>query len=82
MRTIHVDGMPVQVEEIEGKRLWRCTCVYFNQRLPKSGADGSYCPHIAVAILECIRDGSIDPRDSAARQFETFVGAAAGHGKG
>jgi len=37
---------------------------------------GRLLPHIAVAVMRCIREGSIDPNDEAAGEFEAFINVA------
>lgn len=75
MRTFDIEGTIVECEQLETTRVWRCTCDYYKQRRTRAAAQGgdAYCPHIAVAVMQCIRDGSVDPNDEAAGEFEAFI---------
>lgn len=75
MRTFDVEGTVVHCEQLEGRRVWSCSCKYYKQRVRRTAVDGSvaYCPHVAVAIMRSIQDGTIDPTDEAAGEFEVFV---------
>ena len=77
MRAFDVEGTQVHCQQFEGKRVWACTCDYFTQRRKRPAAkEVGYCPHIAVAIMRCIQDGTINPADEAAGEFEVFVNRA------
>jgi hypothetical protein len=77
MRTFDIEGTRVHYRQLEGKRVWGCSCDYFSQRRNRSAANEvGYCPHIAVAIVRCIQDGTINPADEAAGEFELFVNHA------
>jgi len=80
MRTFDVEGLIVHCQQLEAKRVWSCSCDYFRQRKNRSVARGagSYCPHIAIAVMRAIQDGTVDPRDEAASDFEAFVERAGG----
>ena len=75
MRTFDVEGATVHCQQLEAKRVWSCSCDYFRQRQKRSAVRGAggYCPHIAVAVMRAIQEGTVDPRDEAASEFEVFV---------
>jgi hypothetical protein len=76
MREIDVEGTTVQCRQLERRRVWSCTCDYFALRKKRAGArgeEGAYCPHVAVAIMRCIQDGTIDVSDEGASEIEAFV---------
>ena len=80
MRTFDVEGTTVHCQQLEAKRIWSCSCDYFRERhrRPAARGTGGYCPHIAVAIMRAIQEGTVDPRDEAASEFEVFVERAGG----
>jgi len=78
MFTVDIEGQEVRCEIIGGKRAWTCWCDYFQKRRTGRTPSAAYCPHTATAIMRCIQDGSIDPEDAAAGEFERFVNRAGG----
>ena len=75
--TVDIDGQEVQSHVVAGTRLWTCYCDYFRTRAHREPGPSGYCPHVAVAILQCIRACTVDPWDAAAGQFERFIAVAA-----
>lgn len=62
MTAFNVEGTKVNCKQLGGSRIWTCTCEYFIQSLNRPGSnEAGYCPHIAVAIMECIENGAFVP---------------------
>jgi hypothetical protein len=57
VRTFDIEGQPVRLIEVEGRRVWLCDCASFRERAARHSE--SFCAHAAVAIMRCIQDGSI-----------------------
>jgi hypothetical protein len=59
-RAFNIEGQPVRCIEVDGKRLWLCECAKFKERAARHPE--GFCGHTAVAITQCIQDGSIEVR--------------------
>jgi hypothetical protein len=75
MPTFDVEGTIVHCQQREAKRVWSCSCDYFRKRAKRVDMQGSggYCPHIALAVVRAIQEGTVDPTDPAASDFEVFI---------
>lgn len=57
VQTPDVEGQQVKCYVSDGHRLWQCPCAYFQRTLTQYGE--GFCPHIAVAIMRTLGDGSL-----------------------
>jgi len=61
VRTFDVEGQRVScVEADDGHRVWLCECASFKERATRHPE--GFCAHTAIAIMQCIQDGSIQVR--------------------
>jgi hypothetical protein len=57
VRTFDVEGQPMRLIEVDGRRVWLCECASFKERATRHSE--SFCAHTAVAIMRCIHEGPI-----------------------
>ncbi len=59
VRTFDIEGQRVRCVETDGgRRVWLCECPSFKERATRHPE--GFCAHTAVAIMQCVQDGSIE----------------------
>ena len=58
VRTFDIEGQPVRLIEVDGRRVWLCDCASSRERAARQPE--SFCAHTAAAIMRCIEDESLE----------------------